>query len=165
MTHPLFYSGRMFSIEEIIDIAVHLEENGESFYRKAAESHADPEIVVKLAWLADEEAAHAERFKAMKQYVKIDVEDPSLKDMGQKLFRQAVGEQGFSLSDEGLSKVRRIKELLELAVEFEQDTIIFYEMLRSFIQETPVVQQLDQVIAEEHGHVKHLKGILTEDMP
>ncbi len=164
MAQPLFYPEAMFSIEEVIDIAIHLEENGESFYRKAAESHADPSIVTRLGWLADEEAAHAKTFSVLKQSVKIDVEDPTLKEMGQRLFRQAVGGQDFSLSEKGLSGVKKVRDLLELAIEFEQDTIIFYEMLRTFVQDRKVVEQLDQIIAEEHGHVQELNTILAEVM-
>jgi len=163
MPVSLFYAAPMFSLEEIIDIAVHLEKNGESFYRKAAEIHSDPSLISRLQWLADEEASHAEKFSAMKQSVKIEVADPSLAEMGRRLFQQAMGQQSFSLTDEGLSEIQNIQELIKLAVEFEKDTIIFYEMLRSFIEDETVLEQLDQIIAEEHRHVDELQALLADE--
>jgi len=153
----------MFSIEEIIDIAVHLEKNGETFYREAAESHSDPSIVSRLKWLADEEAAHAETFLAMKASVKIEVDDPSLAEMGRRLFQQAVGQQSFSLSGKGLSEIEATQELINVSIEFERDTAIFYEMLRTFIQDETVLEQLDRIIEEEHRHVQQLKAIVTAE--
>ncbi len=151
----------MFSIQEIIDIAVHLEKNGEAYYRDAAVRHSDPSVIARLEWLADEEASHAEMFLTMKPSVKIEADDPSLAEMGRRLFQQAVGQQGFSLSNESLSEIEATQELISLAIEFERDTVIFYEMLRPFILDETAREQLDRIIEEEHRHVRQLKALVT----
>lgn len=49
----------MFSLKDIIDIAVQIEQNGERVYRNAAGKIEDPSLRSLLQWLADEETQHA----------------------------------------------------------------------------------------------------------
>jgi rubrerythrin len=44
-----------------------------------------------------------------------------------------------------------------LAVEHEKDTIIFYQMLQSFIDDHQTSKELEEVIAQEEQHIKLLK--------
>ena len=155
----------MFSFSEIIDIAVQLEKNGETFYRQAAESHSDAKLISLLQWLADDEVSHVQKFSAMKRTLKVEVADPSLAEMGQRLFRQTVGDQGFSLTENGLSSLEDPKGLLDLAIEFEKDTIIFYQLLRSFVKDPDVREQLDGIISEEQSHVRNLQALLLDEAP
>ena len=50
----------MFSLKDIIDIAVQIEQNGERVYRNAAGKIEDPSLRSLLQWLADEETQHVE---------------------------------------------------------------------------------------------------------
>jgi len=52
--------------------------------------------------------------------------------------------------------VENLKSLLELAIEFEKDTILFYQMLRSFIDDREVLNGLDNIVEEESRHVDEL---------
>jgi rubrerythrin len=56
-----------------------------------------------------------------------------------------------------LSKIESVQELIELAMEHEKDTIIFYQMLQSFIDDPETMKELDEIIAEEEQHIKLLK--------
>jgi rubrerythrin len=49
----------LFSTDEILDLAVQIERNGEAVYRDAIGLLSDPELVSLLGWMADEEAKHA----------------------------------------------------------------------------------------------------------
>ena len=42
----------MFSIQEILDLAIRLENNGESVYRQAVDEISEPELVSLLQWMA-----------------------------------------------------------------------------------------------------------------
>ncbi|UCD91196.1 MAG: rubrerythrin, partial [Desulfobacterales bacterium] len=57
----------MFTITEIIDIAMKIEKNGETIYRNAIEKIPVPSLVPLLEWIANEEANHAEWFSNLKQ--------------------------------------------------------------------------------------------------
>jgi len=56
----------------------------------------------------------------------------------------------------GRAMVENLKSLLELAIEFEKDTILFYQMLRSFIDDRGVLNGLDNIVEEESRHVDEL---------
>ncbi|MGD8314918.1 MAG: hypothetical protein PVI17_09260, partial [Syntrophobacterales bacterium] len=68
-----------------------------------------------------------------------------------------VGDQKFSLADVDLSEIDSPEALIELAVEHEKDTILFYQMLQSFIQSPETTKELDEIIAQEDQHIKMLE--------
>jgi rubrerythrin len=59
----------MFSIREIIDMAIQLEKNAETFYRAALAKMPTPSLEPVLVCLADEEREHAEWFERLKRVV------------------------------------------------------------------------------------------------
>ena len=52
----------MFSANEILDMAIKLEKNGEVVYRDAIANVSNPELITLLEWMADEEVKHADWF-------------------------------------------------------------------------------------------------------
>lgn len=150
----------MFSIKDIIDIAVRIEENGEQFFRDAAREFSEPDLASLFHWLADEEAQHARWFKELKAAESKKIENPQLEKMGRALLRDAVGNQLFALSEADLSKIKQVEKLLELAIEFENDTVMFYKMLRPFIEDAEILGQLETIIKEEEQHANKLQEIL-----
>ena len=50
-----------------------------------------------------------------------------------------------------------MKKLIEVAIELENDTIIFYQMLHSFIEDSDTLKGLDEIIAEENKHIEMLR--------
>jgi len=151
----------MFSIAEIVDIAVHLEMNGEKVYRKALKLVSDPELISLLELLADEEVRHAAWFSALGAQADHFAElDPQMGEMGKALLRDVFGNQAFSLMDVDFSAVDGKVEIFALAAEFEKDTILFYEMLRPFVLDEKTLHELDAIIVEEKKHVANLQRLL-----
>ena len=150
----------MFSIKDIIDIAIQIERNGESVFRDAIKTISNPSLVSRLQWLADQEVDHAKWFEKLKQTVVADINDPTLEKMGRALLRDAIGVQNFALKDADFSDMNRLEDLLTLAIEFEKDTVLFYTMLRSFIEDQETLDQLDAIIAEENRHAQLLQEFI-----
>ena len=150
----------MFTIGDIIDMAVQIEKNGERVYRAAAAKAANPELASMLNWLADEEVQHAEKFSGMKEGAQETVEDPRIQDMGKALLRDSIGDETFSLKDIDLSSLEQVETLISRAIEFERDTILFYELIRSFVKEKGARDLLDKIIDEEIGHMQVLEEFL-----
>ena len=73
-----------------------------------------------------------------------------------------MGDQAFSIKDADFSKTEDINSLLELSVEFEKDTALFYEMLSAFIDDEETLNQLDKIIEEEKRHVQLLEEFLEK---
>jgi rubrerythrin len=150
----------MFSLKDIIDIAVQIERNGERVYRRAAKKIEDPSLRSMLQWLADEETQHAKWFEALIDKVPGTGDFPEEEKMGRALLKNAVGAQSFSLEDAGLLSMENIEDLLKLAIEFEKDTVLFYGMLQPLIEDKKTLEQLHAIIQEEENHIARLKAFL-----
>jgi len=161
----------MFTLGEIIDLAIQIEKNGENSYRRAHDEVSDSTIKSTLKWLADDEAEHKKWFANMKKKIDEKIEDPRLEEMGREILNSVLGEQTFSMDDADLKKINDITALLELSLEFEKDTILFYEMIKDFIDDNRVMTGIDKIIEEENKHVKRLQefmgkgAFLTVDNP
>ena len=150
----------MFTISEIIEFAIRIEENGEKVYRDASEKVSDPSLVSLLQQLADEESEHLRWFSDLKGTAKEERVNSQVGEMGQSLLLEIVGDQTFSLKEWDLSTIVDLKEVLKIALGFEKDTVIFYEMMGSFVQEDAALAKLDQIIQEENRHIRVLSEFL-----
>ncbi|MDY6955226.1 MAG: ferritin family protein, partial [Thermodesulfobacteriota bacterium] len=150
----------MFTMTDIIDLAIQIEENGERVYRKAAQKVPDPSIAGLLLQLADEEVRHVTWFSELKVGAEEPIEDSQLAEEGKRVLRAVLGGQSFSLDDVDFSSIRGIGDLLRVAVEFEKDTVLFYEMIRSFVDQKEALNCLDTIIAEENRHIQLIEAAL-----
>ena len=155
----------MFTLDDIRNIAIQIERNGEQAYRSASKNADDPQLAHMFEWMADEEMRHGQWFKALKIPSRASGTHDEIETMGRSLLQEMMKNQTFSLEDAQLQTITDIMGLLTLSVEFENDTILFYEMLRAFIDDAETIEQLDVIIAEEQGHVRQLerlKAVYTE---
>lgn len=147
----------MFSIREIIDIAIKIEKNGENFYREAIEKVPNKELKPVLLFLADQEHEHIKWFEKLK--ARMNTTDGNLKvaEISESMLQGLVGDQTFSLDDASLSELDSVESLIEMAIELENDTILFYQMLQTFIEDSDTLKGLDEIIAEESRHIEILR--------
>jgi len=153
----------MFSIQEILDLAIRLENNGESVYRQAVDEISEPELVSLLQWMADEEVKHARWFAELKQKLKTHSANLFMTEMSREVFADFLGEKSFSHQDVDFSKIDRVGDLVAVFIEFERDTILFYETLKPFIEDTDTLSHLDKIIAEENEHIEELHQFLANE--
>jgi len=156
----------MFNLGDIIDIAVRIEKNGEATYRKAMEEVSDPGLSSALNRLATDELEHEKWFESLREQVKLPGVDPALEEMGKTMLQGILGDKAFSISEADFSRIENVKALLKVSIEFETDTILFYEMIMAFIEDEKTIGSLNSIIAEENRHVRVLtesleKGALT----
>lgn len=150
----------MFTITDILDIAVKIEKNGEAVYRNAIEKISVPSLTTLLEWMADEEVSHAEWFLGLKQKAETNIENPFDQDIPHHILNATIGDQSFSLKEIDFSQVGDIADLINIFIEFEKDGILFYEMLQPFIQSEETLAQLNQIIAEEKRHIEKLREFM-----
>ena len=154
----------MFSTSEILDLAVQIELNGETVYRNAIGMLSNPELISLLAWMADEEAKHAKWFADLKEQFEAQSANPFVEEMSRELFSDLLGEKSFSHKEVDFSRVADVDELMAIFIEFERDTVLFYEMLEPFIEDDKTLADLKQVIAEENNHINKLQGFAGSEM-
>ncbi|MDH4205841.1 MAG: ferritin family protein [Desulfobacteraceae bacterium] len=152
----------MFSLKDIIDIAVQIERNGEKIYRRAAEKIQNPSLSTLLQWLADEEVKHMEWFEALKDNIADTGEHAEQEKFGRALLQNAVGTHSLALEDADFFAVEKVQDLINLVMEFENDTVLFYKMLQPLIEDQKTLEQLHAIIQEEENHARLLKERLDK---
>ena len=155
----------MFTLSDIRNIAVQIEENGEATYRRAAERSVDPERKRLFTWMADEERGHAEEFANIRADAPLTPEQAELEAMGRELLQDIVRSQTFSLQGRQLAEADDLEELIAQSIEFEQDTIDFYEFLASFLDDPGAMEQMRRIIDQEREHVRQLEAVRAEGAP
>lgn len=149
----------MFTIGDIRNIAIQIEENGEETYRNAARVAKDPEVAKMLDWMADEEQRHAKWFAKLQSRKTLSAEQQEIEAMGRTLLQDMVKGNPFLLDAKELENGQDIQEVLARSITFEQDTIVFYEFLTGFIDDQETVNQLQEIIEEERGHIRKLENL------
>ncbi len=147
----------MFSIREVFDLAIQIEKNGEQYYRDAMKKISNPSLSSMLEWLADEEEKHQSWFSERKETLETKGDDLELAEMSGSILQSILGDQSFSLKEADLSKIDSVEALIQLAIEFEKDSILFYEMIGSFIEDSETSEKLNEIIAEENHHIELLE--------
>jgi rubrerythrin len=150
----------MFEIKEILDLSIRLEKNGEATYRKAIQSAVSEELKTQLAWMAAEEARHGEWFARLKADLSLGIKNPFMEEMSHQVFEDLVGGESFSLKEVDFALISDPLELVSIFVEFEKDTILFYELLAPFIEDGETRRHLEAIIAEENRHIERLQQFL-----
>jgi rubrerythrin len=150
----------MFLIGDIIELAIQIEQNAENVYRHALKKISSPKLVSILQWLADEEVEHAKWFQQLKQTVNTEVKDPAVEAMGKSILSEVLGSQSFSLKQADFGEMSQLEDLISLAAEFEKDKVIFYKMLRPFIEDRETLDFLENIIDQETNHIRELSTLM-----
>lgn len=147
----------MFTLIEILDMAIRIERNGEGFYRDAMEKVSNPSSKAFLKMLAEEEVRHMEWFAAKKSTFQSEKRDPLLDQIGSSMLEGIIGDQTFSLKELDISQLSDEQALFQAAIEFERDTIVFFEMIQAFVGNDDVSEELKEIIEEEYRHIDFLR--------
>jgi len=153
----------VFTFSEIIDMAVQIEENGEKTYLAAIEHIDDIGQKQLLEWMAQEERRHAKWFGDLKGTACIFEDNASEKELSDALVRDYLGGQVFSLKEVDFSRVLDLNELVRIFIEFEKDTILFYDILIAFVTDESIKEKIRQIISEEEAHVEKLKALIDDE--
>ena len=151
----------MYSRNEVFDLAVRIEKNGETFFRNAMTKVDVPSLKSLFEWLAEQEVKHAEWFTKRKERLETTSETPDLDQESSNMLQDILGDQTFSLDEVDLGKVETVQDVLDLAIEFEKDTILFFELLLSFSLDKESDTELKEIIAEEKHHIELLQEKTT----
>lgn len=149
----------MFNEKEIIDIAIVLEQNAENRYRSASRHTRNSALKDLLNWAANEELKHVELFQGLgKHALPNSVALAAEAGFTDKFMDIISGNSSFSLEDVDFSKVKTISDLLAIFIEFEKDTILFYEILSTFVVDDDASMNIRRIIEEEQEHIAKIKS-------
>lgn len=160
-----FWDFTMFSIAEIIDLAVKIEKNGEAVYRQAIDQSKNQALKELLVRVADEERDHAAWFQSLLADIEKEQPQTQVQEMDAAMLEDLIGKQSFSLADIDFSGIENSRALVDIFIEFENDTILFYEMLKTFLTDAATVDHLEKIIQEETLHIQDLEDLRRSEKP
>lgn len=155
----------MFTIRDVLDLAIQIETNAERVYRRFVEHSSTPALSERLIWMADQETQHARWFADMRQGLDQPVEDLRMVEMGRELLSQVMGAQSFSLGEARIGSIRDAHDLLTLIMQFERDTIGFYNLFKMLIEDPHDLEILERIIVEEQRHLQQIELYFQDSDP
>jgi rubrerythrin len=153
----------MFTVSELADLAVQIEINGERFFRHALSRVRQDSLKNLFSWLADQELQHRNAFIAIRDKA-ADEATPAGPGfpLDREVLCNAMGRHAFSLDELDVDLIRDEKEILQAAIGFEEDTILFFEFISAFINDSASLSTLEHIKKEELNHKLLLSEKLSE---
>jgi rubrerythrin len=153
----MYYSG-----QEIIEIAVRIEENGNEFYTNAAEmASGTNDTRLLFLDLAEKEVMHIAIFQKLAD--KFDAESFDFQEEDSSDYVSHLAESHiFGKPDSGKALAKSVKtpkEALETALKFENDSVAFYMELAKYAR-TDSKKLVQQIIEEEREHAAEIKRFM-----
>ena len=156
---PVNFTGR-----EILEMALRIEENGMRFYSDASKASKNKDVKELFRRLAEEEAHHIKVFTEMKKLMPGDTVaegfDPYITEAS--LYLRAIADtEVFTEPGKGAGFAKEVgdeKEVLNLAIDMEKDSILFYyEFLKIVRDKDRAI--LDALIEQEKSHLSKLSSL------
>lgn len=152
----------VFSGPEIIEMAIRTEENGQKFYIAHADRSEEENIKKLFTYLADEESKHIEDFNKLYDIVKDTGEKIFGDEEEFKAYMESFADSkfltNFSAEADRIKDTKDTREIIEFAIDFEKETLLFYYGLLDFISEKGK-KIIKDIIEQEKSHVKKLTSI------
>jgi len=151
--------GITFNADEVFEMGMDIEKNGEAYYNKAAELASDPQVKKVFEYLAGEEKTHWETFKQLRDELSGETSTPTVIDPEgvNNLYLEALVKSRLFSNVEEAEKVAAdapdAVAALNAALIFEKDTILFFSTMRSMTREDLGADKINLLIAEEQKHI------------
>jgi len=146
----------VFNADEILEMALQIERNGEKFYRESAKRIKDSDARDLLTKLADMEIEHQKVFQGMRT---------ALTPADQKaLTSDPNNEAGLYLASLANTKVffekdidtSQLQGIFKSALAAEKDSIAFYLGMKDLVPTGSGRDKIEEIIREEMRHVRLL---------
>jgi rubrerythrin len=149
--------------DEIIEIAIRLEESGEAFYNAVAEKAATAGVKALFEDLAIQEQYHRRAFQQMGRDVVQFALSPEQWDEFQAYTGALLQQSFFAKPDNALNLAAQAEDersALQAALDFEKEAMLFFYELQNAVR-GPGQQTVERIIQEEKQHIRRLSAILA----
>jgi rubrerythrin len=159
-----------FNADEVFEMGMDVEKNGEAYYRKAAEKVDDPGVREVMNFLADEEQKHYQTFRKLRESLPAKstttvTQDPENQE---SLYLDALVKSRLFNSEKEAERIASSMEgeveALKTALTFEKDTILFFMHMKDMTREDLGRDKIDMLIEEEHRHVVRISEEIRKAM-
>ena len=147
-----------FSACELVEIAVQIEKNGMDYYFALAEKSDNTEMRLIFEYLAREEEKHIDIFKKVSRD-SCDYQPKEVYPDEYFAYLKALASQYIFTKEKAgrdiAEKVKDYKEGIDLGIQFEKDSILFYEEMQKMVPEKDK-RTVEALILEEKKHLRKL---------
>ncbi|MFA5239899.1 MAG: ferritin family protein [Phycisphaerae bacterium] len=156
-----------FNADEIFEMAEKIEKDGAWFYRQAAKVAVDKEIKQMFLDLASMEDRHLATFQEMRKQLSAGEKEESVFDpdneaaMYLQTMAKGHGWEGKKSLTESLTGKESIGEILNIAIEAENNSVVFYTGLKELVPSRAGRDKIEAIIKEELGHIAILTQKIT----
>ena len=157
-----------FNADEIYNIAEQIERNGQKFYSDSAGRVKEPPAKQVLQNLADMEAEHLKTFQALHAKLSEQSRDQITWDPdGQAgaYLKAAADSHVFKTSADPTSLLEDnadARQILELALQFEKDTVIYFLGVADMVPERLGKADVLGLVKQEQGHIALIQRTLSK---
>ncbi len=147
----------LLDVKEILEFAVYIEQRGYEFYVGAMKKFSEPKATELFQYLADEEFKHEEFFKKLLEQsggMKGESRDQEYQSYMRE-FCKAHSLANREATAARLAKASGLDEILDMAMGFEKDSIIFFSELKEIYTKGNSAA-MDKIIHEEMGHLRKI---------
>jgi len=150
-----------FSGSELLEIAMGIERNGMAFYQALADKTGKRDVKDTYNYLAGEEKKHLDTFQGMSDSLGQVKPTETYTDEYMLYLKSLVDNTVFSNVTEAQQKADKVvneTEALDIGIQAEKDSILFYSELQSLVRERDrevVLNTLD----EEKKHLRQLSEL------
>ena len=140
----------LFSTGQMIDIAIQTEQAGRAFYEAAVQHSDEPQVKSLCQWLAEEEQVHERVFHHMGQELPPETEPKEWPAERAEFIDALLGSRFMPSPEQAQALVQDMsaQDILDFALNFEKDTIVFLYEMRDMVPASGV-DKVNEIIAEE----------------
>jgi rubrerythrin len=152
--------------DDVFRVGVQIETNGKLFYETAAKQSQEAGAKKLFRELADWENQHIELFERLRLQLPETAKEMNLFDPGSELeiYIKATADSHIFIRNKDMASLvstfKTPQEVLDLAITFEKDSVVFYSTMKKAIPESFGKERMDTLINEE---IKHI-AILTREI-
>jgi len=150
-----------FSGSELVNIAIGIERNGIAFYQSLAKAEKHEMARDAYNYLAGMEEKHIETFQSMLGAVG-GYKPPEIYTEEYDLYLKALVDSAVFTDDkvarEMAEKAASSAEAIQIALEAEKDSILYYSEMRNLVRERDR-EVVNGIIEEEKSHLRQLSDL------
>lgn len=150
--------GNIFVGAEIVEIGIQIENNGRDFYNTLAKRSENEQAREIFRFLAGEEEKHVKVFEGILEQTQAFAPQGLDADDYLRYMKVLAGEYVFTQKDRGEEIAQNTgsdKEAIDVAIRFEEDSIVFYTGIKRIVPEYDH-KVIEILIMQEENHLKQL---------
>lgn len=150
-----------FSGEEILEIALQMEESGKLFYERALDYAESAALKEMLIYLAEEETKHLEAFRQLGEQLNYYFA-PNERYAGEygDYVKSLVNSHIFKISaaEDLVKAIKNDRDILHFALRFEKDSIDIFQEFKNAANKAGA-ELIEQLIDEEKKHIRKIAAL------